>query len=468
MKKYIIVLLLLFTSLVNSQTIVFEEKFIDNNFPVGYNFLPNRNRLVIQKGNYVASSTNKIIKNIYSFDNDGFFEKIIENEALTNCIFSPTENAFIVSETSKTQEKTDQFKLVINSKSSPFFKMNENFQYFNDDYEFSILNQDNKGNVNFEKDQLSLSVTDIVTRENEKFAMKKPDLARIIGDNFAKYNDLSFGIRVNEYNFGLITKAIAKDYKSATLYRTIYSYGGVILNDFAYKVDFQYKNLIYSNNGGGYIYTNPQSGDTYVSDLTINNFVIDQKTEEVYVYGLFGKNAKSSSNITNEPLGFYVFKFDKSGNKIWESVQTINDKSDFNANQNITNLKLSLTIRDEKMLLSITSPSEKKGYIQYSFINKITGNIIKLNKIGFNVFNENKASSSGKFINSVFNNIGYEKKALDSEGLIAQENNLLFSNYLNTIQNNQKLFFKTFYAKNGIWLLETDNTGYFKTSFFKE
>ena len=160
--------------------------------------------------------------------------------------------------------------------------------------------------------------------------------------------------------------------------------------------------------------------------------------------------------------------FDKSGNKIWESVQTINDESDFNANQNVTNLKLSLTIRDEKMLLSITSPSEKKGYIQYSFINKMTGNVIKFNKIGFNVSAENKAISSGKFINSYFNNIGYEKKALDSEGLIAQENNLLFSNYLNTIQNNQKLFFKTFYAKNGIWLLETDNTGYFKTSFFKE
>ena len=109
MKNSIIVSLLLFMGLANAQTIVLEEKFKDNNYPIGYNFLPNKNRLVIQKGNYVASSTNKIIKNIYSFDSDGFFEKIIENEALTNCIFSPTENAFIVSETSKTQEKTDQF-----------------------------------------------------------------------------------------------------------------------------------------------------------------------------------------------------------------------------------------------------------------------------------------------------------------------------------------------------------------------
>ncbi|MEO8235320.1 MAG: hypothetical protein ABI549_07890, partial [Flavobacterium sp.] len=100
-KNTIVLLLLLFVGLVDAQTIVLEEKFNDKNFPVGYNFLPNKNRLVIQKGNYVVSSTNKIIKNIYSFDNDGFFEKLIENEALTNCIFSPTENAFIVSETSK-------------------------------------------------------------------------------------------------------------------------------------------------------------------------------------------------------------------------------------------------------------------------------------------------------------------------------------------------------------------------------
>ena len=176
MKNNIIVSFLLFTSLVTAQTIVFEEKFKDNNFPVGYNFLPNRNRLVIQKGNYESTSNNKIIKNIYSFDNDGFFEKLSENEALTNCVFSPTENAFIVSEASKATEKSDKFKLIVNGKSSPLFKMDENFQYFNDDYQFSILNQDNKGNINFETDQLSLSVTDIVTRANEKFIMKKPSL----------------------------------------------------------------------------------------------------------------------------------------------------------------------------------------------------------------------------------------------------------------------------------------------------
>ena len=168
---------------------------------------------------------------------------------------------------------------------------------------------------------------------------------------------------------------------------------------------------MYSNNGGGYIYTNPQTDDTFLSDLTINNFVIDPKTEDVYVYGLFAKNAKNSSNISNEPLGFYIFKFDKSGNKIWESVQTINDKADLNTNQNIANIKLNLVLRDEKVLLSISSASEKKSYIHYAIVAKGTGNITKMKKLNFSVSNENKIASNSKFVNSYYNNIGYEKKA---------------------------------------------------------
>ena len=88
--------------------------------------------------------------------------------------------------------------------------------------------------------------------------------------------------------------------------------------------------------------------------------------------------------------------------------------------------------------------------------------------LNFSVSNENKVASNSKFVNSYYNNIGYEKKGIDIDGLIAQDDNLLFSNYMNSIQNNQNLFFKTFYSKNGIWLLETDNIGYFKVLFFKE
>lgn len=469
MKNIIFIYLFLFVSTLNSQTVVIDEKFKENNYPVDYNFLPNLNRLVIQKGELSKDIPNKIIKNIYSYGTDGSFEIIVENDKLASCVFSPIENTLIVSNLPNANEKPTQFRKIVNGKSTSFTKTNDFYQYFNDEYEISLLNQNNKSNINIEKDSISFSLTNIVTRINEKVAIKKPDVTRIINPTNTNYaNGVDFAVRINEYSIGIITKAIAKDYKSATLYRTIYAYNGVVLNDIAYKVEFQYKNLMYSNNGGGYIYTNPQTGDTYLSDLTINNFVIDQKTEDVYVYGLFAKNAKSSSNISNEPLGFYIFKFDKSGNKIWESVQTINDKADLNTNQNIANIKLNVTIRNEKVLLSISSASEKKNYIHYAIVDKATGNIAKIKKLKFSISNENKIDSNSKFVNSYYNNIGYEKKGLDIDGLIAQDDNLLFSNYLSAIQNNQKLFFKTFYSRNGIWLLETDNTGYFKVTFFKE
>ena len=469
MRNTILAFLLLHVCAIHAQTVVVDEKFKENNYPVDYNFLPNLNRLVIQKGEQSKDIPNKIIKNIYSYDTDGFVEIIVANEKLASSVFSPIENTLLVSDLPKANDKPNQFRKIVNGKSTSFTKTNDFYQYFNDEYEISLLNQNNKSNINIEKDSISFSLTNIVTRINEKVAIKKPDVTRIINPENTNYaNGVDFAVRINEYSIGIITKAIAKDYKSATLYRTIYAYNGVLLNDFAYKVAFQYKNLMYSNNGGGYIYTNPQTDDTFLSDLTINNFVIDPKTEDVYVYGLFAKNAKNSSNISNEPLGFYIFKFDKSGNKIWESVQTINDKADLNTNQNIANIKLNLVLRDEKVLLSISSASEKKSYIHYAIVAKGTGNITKMKKLNFSVSNENKIASNSKFVNSYYNNIGYEKKGIDIDGLIAQDDNLLFSNYMNSIQNNQNLFFKTFYSKNGIWLLETDNIGYFKILFFKE
>lgn len=469
MKKIILTSILLFVSVINSQTLVVDEKFKENNYPIAYNFLPNLNRLVIQKGKNSPENIDKTIKNIFSYDSDGFVETLIKNEEYSNCIFSPIENTFLLTYPSKLEDKTKQYKIIANGKSAIFNKSDEYYQYFNDEYEFSVLNQENNENINLEKDNIFLSVTNLVTRENKKIKLNKLDIWRLKNSGTTNYsNDLTFGVRVNEYKIGFVTKSIAKDYKSSVLYRNIFSYNGYAMDDFAYKIQIPNKNLIYSNNGGGYIYTNPQTGDTYISDLAINNFVVDSKTEEVYVYGLFGESAKNASNISNKPTGFYVFKFDKTGNKIWELVENINDKEDFNANQNVTNIKLNFTIRNKHVLFSITTVNEKKGYLHYAFLDKETGNISKTKKINFNVSTVNTTILDDKFVKSYFNKDNVVNKNLDLDGLIAQEDNLVFANYLNSLQISKKLFLKTFYAKNGIWLLETDNTEYFKINFFKE
>lgn len=469
MKKINLTLVLVLSYIASfGQTLIIEENFKDGNIPVGYNFLPNANRIIIEKGQFVLAASNKIIKTIMSYDSDGFYEKLSENDELVNCIFSPTESAFISSKKTKNPNDEQQFKLVIDGKSSPFFKMDNTLQYFNDENQFGFLNQDNQPNINFEKDNLTLNITNITTRANEKIKFYKPDLKRILGGNNVKYaNNITFGVRVNEYNFGIITKSITKDYKSSTLYRSIYSYGGVQLFDYAYKVQIPEKSLIYSNNGGGVIYTNPQTEETYVSDLAINNFVIDPTSEEVYVYGLYGENAKNSSNISNIPVGFYVVKFDKEGNKIWQSNQPINDALDFNTNQNITAIKLGIVIRNSDVLVSISSDESKKKYLHYAVLDISNGFKLKNSKINFDNM-EVKNPVQNQFVNASFkiNNIG--NKFFDKESLFAYSNNEKFSSYMNGLKNHQNLYFKSFFGKKGVWLIETDNITYYKALFFKD
>lgn len=292
-KDFLLGILLLVSSSLCAQTTVIEEKFKVNDFPIGYNFLPNANRIVIQKGNSVPQSSNFLLKNLYSYDYEGFREVLLENGYFMNCIFSPTENSFFVSEFSPTESFGEQYKLVVGKVASPLVKIDNSFQYFNDNYQFSIVNQKFNEKINFEKDSLYLNKITIGTRENSKIKIKKPSVFRIVGDNFIKYpDDVIFSVRVNNDYFSVITKSINKDYKSSTLYRSTYNYDGEKLEDLSYKVEIPKGFLIYSNNGGGYVNPNSEAGDTYISYFAINNFVVDIKTENLYVYGLFGEEAK--------------------------------------------------------------------------------------------------------------------------------------------------------------------------------
>jgi hypothetical protein len=467
-KKYYLFVLLLTVFVAKSQTTIVEEKFIENEFPIGYNFLPNKNRMVIQKGNTIKDAPNKLLHSLFSYNTEGFSERIIEKANFMNCIFSPTENSFFVSEFSKTNPFGDQYKLYVDGTPSGFIKNFESFQYFNDNYQFSIVNKNFKENVDFEDDALFLNRTRINSRENVKIKIDKPDLKRIKGDNFTNYaNKITFGIRVNDSIFGLVSKSISKDYKSSILYRTNYNYDGKMIEDFAYKIQVPNKFLIYSNNGGGVINTNSKTGDTYMSDLAIHNFVVDKTTQEVYVYGLFGENAKSASNIINEPNGLYVFKFDKTGKKIWESIQAITDKKDFNTSQNITNLKLNLMVRNQNVLVAVSSENDKKGYIQYVVLDNVAGSKTKGNKIIYEVdTNSNNVSIYKDFLSSN-NKTSIVNKFFDNQSLIALENNESFSKYVAGFVDASKTYFKSFMSKKGIWVLESDNNTYYKLVYFE-
>lgn len=470
MKKFIgFACFVLCTNIVFAQTIISKNVFEKNLVPLGYHFLPNANRIVFEKGIFEKDRPSvKIIKEIIGYDSDGFYETFAQNENLISCVFAPTEKSFIGLQYDKSENKSPQFKFVIDGNSSDFFKLDNKLQYFNDDAQFAIVNYNNSTKINLEKDDLFLDITDFGDRTNIKFKLQKPDVGRLIGNkNTAYANSIAFGIRVNEENFGIITKSISKDYKSATLYRTIYDYKGKQLKDLEYEVKLENNFLIYCNNGGGNIYTNPKTDETVLSDLNINNFAIDRTTSDVYVYGLFGNSAKNSSNVTNEAAGFYVYKFNKEGAKIWESIQPITNNKKFNGSQNISKINLSITIRINDVLVAISAEESDNPYLMFATLDVNTGNSQKNVSLDFKIDKTiNKNISS--FLKSSYNLDNVLNKFFDFQSMIAYNDNYTLKKYITEKISDKLLFYKSFLGKQGVWLIESDNLTFYNAIFFKD
>ena len=456
------------TGFMTGQTIISKNIFEIDNIPLGYHFLPNANRIVFEKGMYSNDKPSvKIIKEIIGYDSDGFYEKFIDKDSLSSCFFSPTEKSFIGVQYNKSKNAKPKFKFVLDGKSSDFFNIDTKLQYFNDEAQFAIVNQNNDTKINLEKDELILDVTNFENRLNTKISFQKPNIARLLGEKNINYADkIPFGVRVNEINFGIITKSIATDYRSTILFRTIYDYLGQKMRDLKYSITINNKFLMYCNNGGGTIYTNPKTDETIVNDMNINNFSIDPTTDNVYVYGLISENAKNASNILNQPAGFYVFKFDKNGNKIWESIQLITNDKKFNSSQNIAKLNLTLTVRKDDVSVILYNNESAASYVFFCDLDINTGNKIKNNTIDFKIgkpINKNLTS----FLNSNYIRENIVNKFFDAHSLVTLASDNTFKDYVTNKKSIEALFYKSFIGKQGTWVIESDNATFFNALFFK-
>ncbi|RTY95882.1 hypothetical protein [Flavobacterium sp. GT3R68] len=472
MKNILFSMVVLTGIIVNAQTTIVDEKFEKDNFPLGYNFLQNNNKIVIQKGKHIGISTNRMINNLYSYDSNGKKETLLENVEVMNCSFSNAGSSFSVVDYAKMSYSGKTYKVYTDGKSSPSISTDDWYQRSNDQYELSIVNQKGNKKVDFEKDQLYLSIVDILTRKGSKIQLEKPDLARLRTENAVKYfQDLTFSIKMNENNFELITKFISKDYKSSILYRTVYNFEGKKIEDLAYKTEIQDGFLIYCSNGGGTVrYGTAAGSNAFLDDLSIDNFMVDKKTEDVYVYGIFGDHARKSREIGNDPLGYYIFKYDKKGNKIWESINPISDKKDYNDSQTTTTILASLIIRNNELVFSTAPVAERnKEYLHYAILDKASGNVTKGKKITYKSDNIHTMMSGTRLFLLSFcsNKEELKNKVFDNNGLIALDTNQEYANYISSIKSKSKLFFNTFFSKEGIWLLESDNESYYKTTYFK-
>jgi hypothetical protein len=458
MKKPLFYFVLLSSIYINAQTTIVDEKIVDGNVPLDYRYLPKSNKFIIEKGKQPEKisffNPTLGINTIISYDIFGKKEIIAENVEWMWFDFSVTENTFKGTNLSKSPLSRKTYKYFSKGKatSSSDFTEPKNVyievsghQCFNDKYELGFTDEKSKTDINLKKDQLFLKVTDIFTSKEKILNIEKPDINRLLGDAFIKpEEDLGFATNIiDNERFEIITKSISKDYKTTILYRTNYNIEGKKLDETSFTVHLNDYFLIYSNNGGGF--TKEKMGGTgsigqtasvFADDLSINNFFQDNTTEDVYLYGLFGSKAKGL-NEYNSPSGYYIFKFDKKGNKIWESINVIEDKKDFN--DKIFMLKLSSDLRfyNDKLYFS-TGEDNNKEYLHYSFLDKKTGKILSQNKISYE---KAMISFTGKIGKK-----GFENMFLGIESLIAIDSNKKVEEYVKSINPKNKLFFKTVFS----------------------
>lgn len=529
MKKIFVGLTLFLITLLNAQTTVVEGKFTTDNVPVNYKYLPQNDKIAIMDGKPIKSAMilTSFINNINSYDQNGVKTKIVENENLVNCTFSSTENSFKALDGNSTFKL--KFKYFLNGVSSEIFEKSSfikdgDFSFgmfdtynslnyyndyrsyflkkhfpssFNDFYELSFTNQKEKSDINFVKDDLYLETFDLRTKLKNRVKLEKPDLSLLIGSQFVKSKyDLSFNCRVNDNeSFDMITKSLATDYKTATFYKTTYGLNGKKLKTIAFNTHLDNSFFVYSNNKAGryeisiaspgsyipsvyynnkagrYEQSNASSGNyipsslEFLDDLSVNNYYEDRKNGDVYVYGLFSDNMPTKYVGLKSPNGYYVFKFDKNGTKIWESINRIDDSEDFNK-AILVLLEVGIQEFNGNLIFSATY-NDKREYLHYAVVNKKSGNILKSNKV---IFNEDTSHyySDKMFIINTFEDKQFKKMTFSTNSIIALDLSQNYLNYIKKLTADKTLYFDTIFSDNGIWLVETDNKQYYKVSHLKD
>lgn len=463
---------------VKAQTTLVEDKYEKGNKPVGFSFLSKSKKVVIYKGKKIGglvagSQTNSI----YSYDLSGNKTMIVENEKLYQCGFSNSEKTLRVYDMSGGIRDIKE-KFLIDGKftnSYPFDQSNaypKYFPYYRNFTDKSILkltNQFNKLEIDFEKDNLKLDITDIITRKHKGFKIDKPNIGRLTASNLvqpSKKLGLNYTINSDE-SFDFITKSITSDYTKSILYKTTYStIDGKLLKDASFEVNLKDKTLIYSNNGGGFTDTPPNKAAPFFDDdLSINNYIVDQSNGDIYIYGLYGDKAFDLNKDAN-PKGYYVFKFDKDGKKIWESINKIEDK-DFNEKHYMYYTETDLSFINNKLCF-YAFVNEHDEYLNYGIIDQATGTQDKNKKIVFHEYESRVGVGSDFFKLNYEYNKELKNKKFNINGIIAYDNNTKYADYVKNVKINDETHFLTLFTNFGIMVIETDNEQYYKVVYFKE
>lgn len=480
MKKFLFYFVLFSSVYMNAQKTIVEEKFEKDNVPLSYKYLPLKNKIVIEKGKYISISRNRLINKIISYDINGKEEILIENAELMKSSFSITENTFKVEDFEKlTDAKT--FRYIVNGKPTPTFKYSNQkrsgfilfgLQYFNDKYEIGLNLDGMKKDSNSKRGSNPLETTELFTRTKKPINTQMPDFQRLYGEAFVQHVEgggMGFKAKIiDNEKFEIISKSISKDYNTSTLFRTFYNMEGKEIGEKKYIISLPTNYLVYSNNNAAQIRVRQAGNETplFSSHMAINDFIEDNVTKDIYVFGLFGNKAQDI-NDDNSPTGYYVFKFDKDGNKVWESINAIDDKDDFNKKRHLVRVFSSLSFHNDALCFE-TGVEYANTYFHYSNLDKNTGKILTKNKILFEkdrIYTMN--GDVRHFLFSFYENKDFKKKLFDLNGLVAIDSNKKVKDYVKNINSKDKIYFNTIFSNEGVWLIESDNENYYKVTFFK-
>lgn len=443
-----------------SQKNIAEIQFKENKQPLDLVYLPNQDKVVVVQGQKTNKAYGNQISDVWAYDTDGFMQKLVADEKLANCIFSPIETAFLIGKISEKNEFPSEYKLNLDGVPTKYFKITERFRFFNDIYGLDLVNQNDKPSIDLKKDDVFLKVVDFFSGTVTKNKLEKPDLNKLENKTTATFTEgLNFDVRINESNISFVTKSINKNYKSATIYRTVYDLNGIKTGEYSYLVDAPKNYLILSDNGGGVSVVSDK--EKKVSELAVNNYLVDKNTDDVYVYGLYGNESKELTTTDNLPLGFYVFKFDANGKLIWQTHQEIVDVTGFNQQQDVSKIKLSLRLRNDEIMCSFFSKERK--YLDIVCLQKASGE----KKSGVNLkIDGSQDFKSSDIVKSDLTLKDFVNFKFDKEGLYLSQTSANFQNYLKNTDKAKSLTYKTYVSKKGFWVIESDNDSYCKLMFF--
>ena len=485
--KKIIVSILFFSGLcINAQTTVYQTALSKEKPVVKYTYLPFSNKIVIKESttlNKAFATFNKAIE----FDSKSNSKIIYENTKFLY-LFSSLDNQYFGYSMREGLFSPHSMSF-INSKEAVNFTMKEKdfsnygrdyfytiFSYkpiipFDKNYFYAVTNDKGSNVLNIGKDNVMLSKFEISKQKTNLIPIKKPDIERLKTKDLDVPSQIPFQSRFYSNNtFEIVTKSITKDRTSSTLYRDIYDLEGKFLRELIYNYSFSNASIAITNtkyNSENMFNSGLNSGTMKTNILDYNDYYIDTKTNDFYIYGTL--HSKKTSSMA---MGFYIIKYSDKGDKIWEKIYDVFDTKEFKEkNQHRLGFFIDLNQFWQKDVLSFSVIGTKNSTYNYNFfylINKETGEVEKSANID-NSADSNKGFMSTGTKYSIFENNVYTKnKYFDSNTFLTLSLNDKIKKYIDKINTKKEVFFNSIVSPDGIWLFETDNETYYKVNFFNE